>query len=98
VSGPTCWQTSIYKSTKTLLKDFLDELVVSLSLKFCAGGNVITVSFIGNNSEHVVALKVKSAIIFSSCHKLSNMEDAFYDTSFLYTVKIHHEFKDGRQR
>jgi hypothetical protein len=32
-------------------------------MNFCAGGNIITVSFIGNNSEYVVALKVKCAIV-----------------------------------
>jgi hypothetical protein len=32
-------------------------------LKFSAGGNVLTDSFIRNNFEHVVALKVKCATV-----------------------------------
>jgi hypothetical protein len=35
----------------------------------------------------------------NSCHELRNVGDAFYDTSFLYTIdNNYHEIKDGRRR
>jgi hypothetical protein len=59
--------------------------VVCLHLKFSADGNVPTVSFIVNNSEHDAASKLKCTIYVSRCHKFSNDEDLFM--IFLYIVK-----------
>ena len=60
--------------------------VVSLPLKFSSVVKDFTRNFIGNNSEHVVDLNRNSLLYVSSCHRVSKSEDAFHDTSSLYTV------------
>jgi hypothetical protein len=56
----------IFKYNRHCLQSFevnVSSFFFFLSLKFSAGSNVITLCFIGNNPEHVVALKVKIAIV-----------------------------------
>jgi hypothetical protein len=56
-------QTSIYLIKTDIATEFWGKPFVCLQLKFSAGGNVLTDRFIGNNFEHVVALKVKCATV-----------------------------------
>jgi hypothetical protein len=58
MSGPTCWQTTIYLSITDTVYRVLSKRVVCLILKFSAGVKDFTRSFTGNNSEHVVAFKL----------------------------------------
>ena len=58
-------------------------LSVRLPLKFPAAGNVLTVSFIGNNSKHVTRSRVKNQFYRTDCHKRSISEDVFCGVCFL---------------
>ena len=73
-----------------LLTEFWGKYVVCLPLKFSAGVKGFSVSVIGNKCERLCHLKWNSQLCVSSCHKLCNSEDTFYDTPFLYTVTNYH--------
>jgi hypothetical protein len=63
MSVPSFWQTAIYLITTDIPYRILRERIVSLPLMFSAGGNVITLSFIENKLEYVVALKMKCHVV-----------------------------------
>ena len=58
-------------------------LLVYLPQKFSAAANVLTVSFIANNSKHVARSRVKVQFYRPDCHKRSNREDVFCGVCFL---------------